>query len=319
LSDALNTHGAPPAPARRRAAFLLAAIAGLLIVGGCARMPDTGKTSLRFADYRGMQTYLLGRKADVDLFRLRGPFEVAVQEDVELRLPGGELVRADQYLAVQPDKAPLVILVHGFGNGKDDHAYQALHLASWGMHALAVQLPNNGPWITNGRTLAKLAEAVSRRPELVDARIDPGRIVLAGHSFGGAAVAVALGENAPAVGGILLDPAVVGRGFPALFAKVRKPVLLLGADEEISLARNRDLFFHFIPAGVGEVSLRDTVHEDAQFPLEDAPASQASRLTFASALTAAAFSVVATGTFDYAWTSLAGGVQGGRFFNVKKK
>lgn len=299
--------------------FLLAAVAALLIVGGCARMPDTGKTSLRFADYRGMQTYLLGNKADVDLFRLRGPFEVAVQEDVELRLPGAGLVRADQYLAVHPDKAPLVILVHGHDNSKDDHAYQALHLASWGMHALAVQLPNTGPWIANGRTLAKLAEAIARRPELIDPRVDPGRIVLVGHSFGGASVAVALAESAPAAGGILLDPAVVGRGFPGFFAKVKKPVLLLGADEEISLARNRDFFFHYIPAGVGEVSLKDTVHEDAEFPLEDDPARQAARLTYVSTLTAAAFSVAATGKFDYVWASLAGGMEKGRFFNVKKK
>jgi len=299
--------------------FLLAGIILLLLAGGCARMPDTGRTSLRFADYRGLQTYLLGRKADVGLFRLRGPFEVAVQEDVELRLSGGEVVRADRYLAVLPDKAPLVILLHGFDNGKDDHAYQALHLASWGMHALAVQLPNNGPWIGNGRTLARLADAVSRRPDLIDPRIDPAKIVLAGHSFGGASVAVALGDGAPVTGGILLDPAVAGRGFPAYFAKINKPVLLLGADDEISLARNRDFFFHYIPAGVGEVSLRDTVHEDAAFPLEDAPASQASRLTFASALTAAAFSVAATGKFDYAWASLGEGLAGGKFFNVKKK
>lgn len=299
--------------------FLLAGITLLLLAGGCARMPDTGKTPLRFSVFPDMQAYLLSQKPDVDLFRLRGPFEVTVQEDFEVRLPGGQTISTDLYLAAHPNKAPLVILLHGFGNTKDQHAYQAMHLASWGMHALAVQVPNTGPWIANGRTLARLAEAVSRRPELIDPRVDAGRIVLAGHSFGGAAVAIALAEGAPVTGGILLDPAAVGRGFPAAFAKIRKPVMLLGADEEISLARNRDFFYRYIPVGVAEVSIRDAVHEDAQFPLEDASPREASQLTFVSALTAAAFSVASTGNFDYAWASLKDGLASGRFMNAKRK
>jgi pimeloyl-ACP methyl ester carboxylesterase len=326
--DALNNSQAWPAQDREfrrrmRVAvsrgFRLAALIGLVLAAGCARMPDTGKTSLRFAVFGEMQGYLLSHKADVNLFRLRGPFEVAVQEDFSLRLPAGELIRGDLYLAGHPDKAPLVILLHGYGNSKDDHAYQAMHLASWGMHALSVQLPNTGPWIANGRTLARIAEAVSRQPDLIDPRIDPRRIVLVGHSFGGAAVAIALAEGAPVVGGILLDPAAVGRGFPAAFAKVKKPVLLLGADEEISLARNRDFFYRYIPTGVTEVSIKDAVHEDAQFPLEENPATQASQLTFVSALTAGAISVAATGSFDYAWASLTDGLSGGRFLNAKRK
>lgn len=282
-------------------------------------MPDTGKTSLRFSVYRDMQGYLLAHKADVDLFRLRGPFEVTVQENFDLRLPSGESIRADLYLSGHPDRAPLVILMHGYDNSKDDHAYQAMHLASWGMQALAVQLPNRGPWVGNGRTLARIADALSRRPDLIDPRMDPAKIVLAGHSFGGAAVAIALAEGAPAVGGILLDPAAVGRGFPAYFAKIKRPVMLLGADEEVSLARNRDFFYRYIPAGVTEVSIKDATHEDAQFPLEDTPATEALQLTFASALTAAAFSVGATGNFDYAWASLQDALTSGRFMNAKRK
>jgi hypothetical protein len=57
-------------------------------------------------------------------------------------------------------KAPLVIVLHGYDNAKEDHAFQAMHLASWGMHSLALNLPKRGPWIANGRTLAALVDAI---------------------------------------------------------------------------------------------------------------------------------------------------------------
>jgi hypothetical protein len=42
--------------------------------------------------------------------------------------------------------------------------------------------------------------------------------------------------------------------------------MVIGADEDIFPARNRGQFYRFIPAAVGEISIRDTVHEDAQNP-----------------------------------------------------
>ncbi len=41
---------------------------------------------------------------------------------------------------------------------------------------------------------------------------------------------------------------------------------LIGADEDIWPTRNRGQFYRFIPSAVGEISIRDTVHEDAQYP-----------------------------------------------------
>jgi pimeloyl-ACP methyl ester carboxylesterase len=303
------------------------AVAWLALASGCARLPATGVTPLKPASAAELRANLLSHKADVDQFRLRGPFGVAVHRDYELRLSNKERIDADWYLAAPAEKAPLVILVHGHENSKDDHAYQAYHLATWGIHSLAVNLPNNGPWVANGRTLARIAAFIRRRPEILDGRVDANRIILAGHSFGGAAVAVALAEGAPAAGGILLDAAGPGKALPQFLRKVTRPVMLLGADERLSPMRDRSYFFFYIRSNVAEISILNAAHEDAEFRLEPAPqeadsestATENLQITFVSALTAAAFSLGNTGNLDYAWRSFGDAIAKGRFFNVKKK
>jgi pimeloyl-ACP methyl ester carboxylesterase len=307
--------------------FALFAMVSLLLVGGCARFPRTGVTSLKPANLTELRAYLLTHKADVDQFRLRGPFAVDTKENHELRLSPDESILADLYLSAPTEKSSLVIFLHGHDNSKEDHAYQAMHVASWGMHSLVLQLPSQGPWVGNGRTLARVVDAIYRRPEIIDQRVDVNRITLVGHSFGGAAAAIALGEGARAAGGILLDPASIGRELPKLLSQVNKPVMVIGADEQVSAARNRDYFYHFIRGGVAEVSIRGASHEDAQyradFPLQffasEPSAAEALQITFVSALTSAAFSLSATGKLDYAWTSFGEAIKSGRIFNAKKK
>jgi len=290
-----------------------------MLAGGCARLPDTGKTLLTPKTFSELQGYLLDHKADLDQFRLRGPFAVAVQDNYEIRLSTTELVSTDLFLSAHAEKAPLVVLLHGHDNSKESHTFQAAHLASWGMHSLALQLPNNGPWVGNGRTLAKIVNFIYRWPEIIDSRIDVNKIILVGHSFGGAAVAIALAEGAPAAGGILLDPAADGNDLPKFLRQINRPVMLLGADEYVSLARNRDYFYRFIRSGISEVSIKDATHEDAQYPSEVGLATEELQVTFVSALTSAAFSLSFTGNFDYAWTSFNDGSGRSRFFNAKQK
>ena len=313
---------------RKKVRAALCLIAALAVVAGCSReMPLTGTTSIKAANPAELQKHLLSRKPDLEVFRLRGPFRVDLLKDVQIKVPSHGSVAVDLYLCATGEKAPLVILLHGHGNSKDDHAFQALHVATWGMHGMAVALPNQGPWIANGRMIARLVEALRRAPDLVDKRIDLERIILVGHSFGATAVAAALGEGSAALGGILLDPAGIGRQLPALLKKVHAPVMLIGADEEVWPTRNRDYFYRFIPAGIAEVSIRDAVHEDAQYPTEPvirAPAgspiaTEEAQITFVSALTAAAFSLGATGSLDYAWSSFGHALGNGRFFNARKK
>jgi len=295
---------------------------------GCARrFPSTQVTAIKAANPDELQKYLLARKPDVAQFRSRGPFAVVERKDERIAVTSDLAVEADLYLCAAAHKAPLVVLLHGQENSKDDHAFQAMHLASWGMHSIALNLPNRGPWIANGLTVAKVVDAVHRNPELVDGRIDPNKIILAGHSFGATAVAAALGEGTAAVGGVLLDPAAIGRQLPQLLKQITVPVMIVGADENIRPTRNRGQFYRFIPARVGEISIRDTVHEDAQYPnehtlraFEDSPAdSEEAQIAFVSALTASAFGIATTGGLDYAWNSFEDGFKNRMFFNSRRK
>ena len=314
----------PVAPLRRPALFALTL---LMLVSGCARLPGTGVTSLRPATLSELQGYLLTHKADVDQFRLRGPFDVTTHKDHEVRLSATERFDADLYLSAPAEKAPLVILLHGHDNSKEDHAYQAMHLATWGIHCLALQLPKQGPWVGSGKTLARMVTLIRRQPELIDSRIDVSKIILAGHSFGGSSVAVALAEGAPAAGGILLDPAGVGKELVPFLRKINKPVMVIAADEQVSRVRDRGLFYETIRSGVAEVSIRDAHHEDAEFPMElpaQGPGSESSateelQITFVSALTSAAFSLGFTGELDYAWTSFGDAIQNGKLFDALRK
>jgi dienelactone hydrolase len=303
-------------------------IAALVLVGGCARQaPMTELTPLKAANPADLERQLLSRKPDVALFRMRGPFAVTERKDLRIPVPSGQAVVADLFLCESAEKAPLVIVLHGHDNFKEDHSFQALHLASWGMHSMTVQLPNRGPWIANGRTLARLVQAIRRSPQAVDGRIDPDKIILAGHSFGATAVAAALGEGTPALGGVLLDPAGIGRELPALLRRIKVPVAVIGADDDIWPIRNRDYFYRFIPRGIGEISIRDAAHEDAQYPhlraggiFADEPlATEEAQITFVSALTAAAFALSATGNIEYAWSSFEDALKKGVFFNARRK
>jgi hypothetical protein len=104
-------------------------------------------------------------------------------------------------------------------------------------------------------------------------------------------------------------------------------VIVIGADEDIWPARNRGQFYRFIPRGVGEISIRDTVHKDAQYPnqhtlrtFEDDPdETEEAQIAFVSALTASAFGLAATGNIDYAWNSFENGFKTGMFFNARRK
>lgn len=281
----------------------------------------------RFSSLSGLQAHLLDQPPSVNRFRLRGPFAVAVQRGRLIRLSEKERFRADLYLAAPAEKAPLVIFLHGHDVSKEAHARQAAHLASWGMHALIVQLPKSGPWDSNGRILARIVNLIHRSPDVINNRVDINRIILVGHSFGGYAVAVAMARGAPIAGGILLDPALFGDNSPDFLQRINKPVMLIAADEALSPVRYREYFYHYISGNVIEVSVKGATHEDAQYPSEtslqnagvDPDTTEELQITFVSAMTAAAFSLSSTRALDYAWASYRELIDSGKLLNAQKK
>lgn len=307
---------------------LLILLVWLVLAGGCTRLPSLGITTLKPKSFGELQSHLLGqREPDPDLFRLRGPFTVIIHEDQQIQLSRTERVDVDVYLSSHEDSGPLVIFMHGYGASKRAHAYQAAHLASWGFNAISVQLPRRGPWTNNGRILARLARQLYASPQLIDARIDRTKIILVGHSFGASAVAIAVAEGAPVLGAVLLDPAAIGSDLPKFLLRVRKPVMVLGADEELSTARNRALFYEYIRGAIAEVSIKDAAHEDAQYPSQDAldnfgydaHTTEEAQISFVSALTSAVLSLAATGGLEYAWANFRPLLESGKLIDAKKK
>jgi pimeloyl-ACP methyl ester carboxylesterase len=298
----------------------------LILLGACAQAPPSlDLSSLSTDSPIELQEQVVTREPTFEVFASRGPFAVKVHENRELSLTAKERIPYDVFLADAKEEAPLVIFVHGHESSKGAHYGQAAHVASWGMHAIAVQLPAKGPWDVNGRTLARITSLIARSPQSVDGRIDVKRIILVGHSFGASAVGVALAQSAPAAGAILLDPAAIGKDVPDIFRRIDRPILVLGADDETDAPRGREYFFDFVFRNVAELSIRDADHDDAQgpartaIPANDSNAAEDPQITFLSALTAAAISLSATGSFDYAWKSFARAFETGKFFNERKK
>jgi pimeloyl-ACP methyl ester carboxylesterase len=193
-----------------------------------------------------------------------------------------------------------------------------MHLATWGLHALAIDLPKQGPWANNGRMLTQVTELLQKDPALLSRNIDGAKILLVGHSFGGSSVAIAMGRGAPVLGGVLLDPAIADGDMRGALTRIKKPVILIGADEYVSEAVGRGYFYYYMRNGVIEISIRDAEHEDATLSMEMTGIT-GEQLTFISTLTAAAFSLAATGKSDYAWAGFSKALSEGTIVNPKKK
>lgn len=291
----------------------------LAVIAGCAKLPDMRHTPLRPADIRELQSYLQSHKPDLDQFRYEGPFAVTVSRNNEIVLSENEQIRADFFLTAPVEKTGLAIFLHGYASSKDDHSFQALHLASWGMHCVTLDLPSDGPWNENGKLVARLVRLIAQNPQLIDARVDPARIILIGHSFGATAAVVALAEGAPVAGAILLDPAAIGRNIPLYLRKIATPVMIIGADENQTSTLNRAFFYRYLRRDTAEISIRDAMHEDAQYPSHSGQATEALQISFASAIVASSISLITTGKLDYGWDSYRGVVENGSFFNAKRK
>jgi pimeloyl-ACP methyl ester carboxylesterase len=130
-----------------------------------------------------------------------------------LHIPtGGVEINGVAYLAAGPGPHPTIIICHGWpGNEKNLDLAQALRRAGWN----AVTFNYRGSWGSPGAfRIAKVPEdaaAVSlwlRPPEVAARlRVDLERLVLAGHSMGGWAAAMAGARDAGVRGVVLISAA----------------------------------------------------------------------------------------------------------------
>jgi pimeloyl-ACP methyl ester carboxylesterase len=202
-----------------------------------------------------------------------------------------------------------------------------MRLASFGMHALVLQMVNRAQWLKNGDLLARVVSTIHEDENKLDTRIDRGNIVLAGHSFGGSAISIAAAKGAPVRGLILLDPAVVSKALRDELSKIRVPVVLLGADRSVFKSRQRRLFYRLISGEMAEVSIAGATHDDAQYPSMfaltgygiDPFTSRDKQSLFAAALTTSAFSLTATGRIDFAWEAFEELMHAGMMKNPKRR
>ena len=246
---------------------------------------------------------------DFDHFLHNGPFKFSIQKNFIIRVTDKSLVKTDLFTSRHPDQAPLVIIQHGNKSGKEFHFNQAKRLASWGFHVLVVQQPNQKRWIRNGVTLSYLVKLIYSWPRLLNKRIDVDNIILVGHSFGGSAIAIAAGKQAPIKGLVFLDPALVSTKVKTYLKAIYKPAVLLGADRRVFRSRKRNSFYKLIPGNILEVSIKNATHNDAQFPnqfslsqtIGFAPSpSEENQERFTAAIVASVLSLTTESSLKYA-------------------
>lgn len=260
-------------------------------------------------------------------FERAGPFATRTRLNVVLPLGDGVFVTGDLIVPRGDIEAPVAIIVHGNQSQKEAHRYQALRLASHGVYALTVQLPNRGQWLENGLLVDRLTRVLTAQPQLLHPFADTTRIILVGHSFGGSAITVAASRNAPVKGLVLLDPAVYGTSVMKAMRAVDQPVMLLGADSQVFRSRKRALFYRHIRGAMAELSVAGATHDDAQQPsmfslsaygIDPYTSSERQNL-FSAAITASVISIASTGKLDFAWIAFADAIEHGDFKEARRR
>lgn len=129
---------------------------------------------------------------------------------------GGVRVNALMYLASGDQPHPTMLMLHGFpGNETNIDLMQAVRRAGWNV----MRINYRGSWGSPGkfsfassRADGEAALAFLRDPaNVAKYRIDPARIVVAGHSMGGFMAADAVAADPKAAGAILIDAWDIGK------------------------------------------------------------------------------------------------------------
>jgi dienelactone hydrolase len=298
--------------------FLILALIGF----SCATAENTVK--FNYYSFKDISNNLNAfSKTDLDA---PGPFNTRFIESKKIKF-GRRHIVADGFVPDLSGLPPLILIQHGNHSHKEAHRNQAKRLASWGFLAVSMQQKNSNNWISNGKRLASMIKNIARKGRVLGRRFDRNKIILMGHSFGGSAVTIAASRGAPVRGLILLDPAVVADSVLSSMSKVKQPVMLLGADRKIFRSRKRGKFYKKIRGEMGEISIHDATHDDAQSPSMfsiyaygiDPYTTKSKQRLFQKAITTTAISIASTKKLDFAWNHFQYDIQRGNFRKTRKR
>jgi uncharacterized protein len=143
----------------------------------------------------------------------------------------GEPERGSRTRAVPPPPWPGVVIVHGAGSRKENHADFARLAAASGWAALAFDLPGHGE--SDGETSGGAVEDVIGMVQLLAAHdgVDPRRVALRGSSLGGF-LAIQAAAAAPEVAGVI---AICPAGEDDLARGVRRGELEMRVGDPLAL------------------------------------------------------------------------------------
>lgn len=173
------------------------------------------------------------------------PFEVPL---------GSERLRAWSYGAGQT-----VLLVHGWGGCAGDWTPLVAALVAKGFHPVVLDLPAHGLSTGKRTNLVHAVEAVKAVAAHAEARLPGGAPLhaLVGHSFGGAAAAIAVREGVPVSRLVLVSPVA----YPLTFLDVFTAALRLPA------ARHRGVLNRIAEIAGGDLSRLDIAHAARELAL----------------------------------------------------
>ncbi|NRA43370.1 MAG: alpha/beta hydrolase [Oligoflexales bacterium] len=255
-----------------------------------------------------LKKQVISQDLELEAFYAQGPFSFREFLDFNITISPKHRVNTDFFRTSNRFNPALAVIVHGNGYNKFAHRVQAERIASWGFHCLVLNLPNRNYWLENGKKIKRLISLIRSYPRLLARNINPNRIYLIGHSFGGSASVLATGYGAPVRGLILLDPAMVHDSVKDALPRVSVPSVILGADKRVFKSKRRSQFFQHIGGPIAEVSIIGATHTDAQYPSIhkvhwgfDLVTNRHIQNRFLGALIASLFSLTSSDRLEFAW------------------